>query len=149
MRATCYNSTTNSVTQQHLRREDQYNVFTAEMIVLTSTTETLRENNDHTECHIFIDNQVVTKTIDNSRKQFEQIIIKQFLDYIDDISNKWSKLKIKIIWISRHEDIDGNEHVDAEVKQTTMNSTSNHSFKHKSLKSMLIRIIKNDIKCQW
>src|SRR6204780_1110579 len=65
------------------------------------------------------------------------------------ISNKRPELQIKIIWIPGHQDIDGNERADAEAKQAATNPTSSHPFKHKPLKSALIRTIKNAAKYQW
>ena len=97
--AATYNPTTNSITQQHLGSEAQYNVFTAEVAALTSAAETLREDNEHMECHIYTDSQAAAKAIDNPRRQSGQSIIKQFLDYIDDIISNRPELQIKVIWI--------------------------------------------------
>jgi len=74
------------------------------------------------EYHIYIDSQASTKAIDYPQMQSRKSIIKQFLDYIDEIISNCPELQIKIIWIPRHENIDRNERADEETKKVAMDS---------------------------
>jgi ribonuclease HI len=56
------------------------------------------------------------KSVNNPHRHSGQAIIKEFLECIDDINEKYPHLHIKIIWIPGHADIDGNERADVETK---------------------------------
>ena len=87
--------------------------------------------------------------INNPRRQSGQAIIKDFLDDVDDISDKHPRLRIKIIWIPGHAKIDGNERADAEAKKAAIHPPTSRSYNHRPLKSARIRTIKEAAKKQW
>jgi hypothetical protein len=96
-------------TYKHLGIETQHNVFIAEVTVLKLAAEVMREDRPYTECHICTDSQSATKAIDNPRQQSGQVVIQDFLDCIDDITDQYPGLQFTIIWIPGHVEIDGNE----------------------------------------
>ena len=110
----------NETRHQHLGKDIHYNVFTAELAALQLATETLRDSHERIEWRIYTDNQAAIKAIDNPHRQSGQAIIKDFLDCVDDIKDKYPHLRIKIIWISGHAEIEGNERADAEAKKAAI-----------------------------
>ena len=59
-----------------------------------------------------------------------------------------SKLPIMITWIPDHQEIEGNEHADAEAKKAATEPTASQQFKHRPLKSTCVRNIKTATKEQ-
>src|SRR5208282_4442911 len=90
----------------------------------------------------YTDNQSAIKATNHPRLQSGQAIIKDFLDYVDDIKDKHPHLHIKIIWIPGHADIDGNERADVEAKKAVTNPSTSRSYNHRPLKSARTRTIK-------
>ena len=118
--AAIYDATINEIRHQHLGKDIQYNVYTAELTALQLAIEVLRDKHEREKWHIFTDSQSAIKAINNPHRQSGQAIIKDFLDYVDDISDKHPHLRIKIIWILGHAKIDGNERTDAEAKEAAI-----------------------------
>ena len=58
---------------------------------------------------IYSDSKATMKVIDKLRRQSGQAIIKKILDSIDDIMYKHSQLRITIVWILEHYEIEGNK----------------------------------------
>jgi hypothetical protein len=98
---------------------------------------------------IYTDSQSAIKAINNPHRQSGQAIIKDILDYVDNINDKHPHLHIKIIWIPGHAKIDGNERADAEAKKAAIHPPTSRSYHHKPLKSARIRTIKETAKKQW
>ena len=120
-----------------------------ELTPLQLVVETLRDNHERTEWRIFTDSQSAIKAINSPHQQSGQAIIKDFLDYIDDINDKYPHLRIKRIWIPGHTMIDGNERADAEAKKAATHPSTSRPYNHKPLKSARIRIIKETARKQW
>ena len=112
------------------------------MAALQLAIETLWENHERIEWCIYTDSQSAIKAINNPHRQSGQAIIKDFIDYIDDINDKYPHLHIKIIWIPGHAQIDGNEHADAEAKIAAIHPPTSQSYNHRPLKSAWTRTIK-------
>ena len=106
--AAIYDATRNETRHQHLRKDTNYNVFTAELAALQLAIETLRDNHERIEWRIFTDSQSAIKAINKPHQQSGQAIIKDFLDCVDNINDKHPHLHTKIIWIPGHVEIDGN-----------------------------------------
>ena len=134
--AAIYDATINETKHQHLGKDTQYNVYTAELVALQLAIETLRDNHERIEWRIFTDSQSVIKAINKPHRQSGQAIIKDFLDCVDDINDKYPHLHIKIIWIPGHVEIDGNEHVDEEAKKAALHPSTSQSYNHRPLKSV-------------
>ena len=147
--AVIYDATRNETRHQHLGKDTKYNVFTAELAALQLAIETLRDNHERTEWRIYTDRQSAIKAINNPHRQSGQAIIKDFLDYVDDINDKYPYLRIKIIWIPGHAKIEGNERADAEAKKAAIHPSTSRSYNHRPLKSARIRTIKETAKKQW
>ena len=147
--AAIYDATRNEIRHQYLGKDTQYNVFTAELAALQLAIETLRDNHERTEWRIFTDSQSAIKAINNPHRQSGQAIIKDFLDCVDDINDKYPHLHIKIIWIPGHAEIDGNERADEEAKKAAIHPATSRSYNHRPLKSARIRAIKEAAKKQW
>ena len=103
----------NTATQQHLGGENHFNVFAAEASALATAAELAIYSNRPKRNIIFTDSQAAAKAVDNSWRQSGQSIIKRFLDMVDKLKSSHS---IQIIWISGHENIEGNERADKEAK---------------------------------
>src|SRR5437667_1498082 len=114
-----------------------------ELVAVQLATETLRDNHERIEWRIYTDSQSAIKAINNSHRQSGQALIKEILDCVNDINDKYPHLRIKIIWIPGHAKIDGNERADAEAKKERW------SYNHRPLKSARIRTIKEMAKKQW
>src|SRR6266496_1174942 len=147
--AAIYDATKNETKHQHLGKDTQYNVYTAELAALQLAIETLRDNHERIEWRIFTDSQSAIKVINKPHRQSGQAIIKDFLDCIDDINDKYPHLHIKIIWISGHVEIDGNERADEEEKKAALHPSTSQPYNHRPLKSARIRAIKEAGKKQW
>ena len=147
--AAIYDVTRNETRHQHLGKDTKYNVFTAELAAIQLAIETLRDNHERTEWRIYTDSQSAIKAINNPHRQSGQAIIKDFLDCVDDINDKYPHLRIKIIWISGHAKIEGNERADEEAKKAATHPSISQLHNHRSLKSARIRTIKEMAKKQW
>ena len=147
--AAIYEASTDQTRHQHIGRDTQYNVFVAETTALQLAIEALRDKHERTEWRIFTDSQAAIKATNNPRRQSGQAIIKDFLDCVDDIKDKYPHLHIKIIWIPGHAKIDGNERADAEAKEAAIHPTPDRPYNHRPLKSARIRTIKEAAKKQW
>ena len=73
-------------------------------------------------CRIYSDSQA----IDKPRRQSGQAIIKEILDSID-ITRKHPQLRITVVWIPGHREIEGNEQADQEAKKAATEKTCLHS----------------------
>ena len=133
--AAIYDATKNETKHQHLGKDTQYNIYTAELVALQLATETLWDNHEWIEWRIFTDSQLAMKAINKPHQQSGQAIIKDFLNCIDDINDKYPHLHIKIIWIPGHVEIDGNEHVDEEAKKAALHPSTSQPYNHRPLKS--------------
>ena len=147
--AAIYDATKNETRHRHLGKDTQYNVYTAELAALQLAIETLRDDHEQIEWRIFTDSQAAIKATDNPHRQSGQAIIKDFLDRVDDISDKYPHLHIKIIWIPGHAEIEGNERADAEAKKAAIQSSMSRPYNHRPLKSARIRVIKEMARKQW
>ena len=107
----------------------------AELVALQLAIETLWDNHEWIEWHIFTDSQSAIKVINKPHQQSGQAIIKDFLDCINDINDKYPHLHIKIIWIAGHVEIDGNEHTDEEAKKGALHPSTSQPYNHRPLKS--------------
>ena len=119
-RAAIYDATKNETRHQHLGKDTQYNVYTAELAALQLAIETLRDDHEQIEWRIYTDSQSAIKATNNPHRQSGQTIVKDFLDCVDDINDKYPHLHIKIIWIPGHAEIEGNERADAEAKKAAI-----------------------------
>ena len=63
--------------------------------------------------------------------------------------NEHKHLKIEIVWISDHTEIEGNQYTDVKAKKTVKDLILNQAHNYKSPKSIRIRYIKIIIKKQW
>jgi ribonuclease HI len=70
--------------------------------------------------HIYTDSQTAINAINNPRGQSRQVIIREFLDGIDDIKNVEPQKQIAVTRIAGHSEIEGNEQADAEAKKAAM-----------------------------
>ena len=147
--AAIYDATKNETRHRHLGKDTQYNVYTAELAALQLAIETLRDDHEQIEWRIFTDSQAAIKATNNPHRQSGQAIIKDFLDCVDDISDKYPHLHIKIIWIPGHAEIEGNERADAEAKKAAIQAPTSRPYNHKPLKSARIRVIKEMARKQW
>ena len=147
--AAIYDATKNETRHRHLGKDTQYNVYTAELAALQLAIETLRDDHEQIEWRIFTDSQAAIKATNNPHRQSGQAIIKDFLDCVDDISDKYPHLHIKIIWIPGHAEIEGNERADAEAKKAAIQAPMSRPYNHKPLKSARIRVIKEMARKQW
>ena len=62
--------------------------------------------------------------------------------------NEHKHLKIEIVWISSHAEIDGNKNANAEAKKAAKDSTLSQAYNYKPLKSARTRYIKAIMKKQ-
>jgi len=147
--AAIYDATMNETKHQHLGKDTQYNVYTAELAALQLAIESLRDKHERIEWRIFTDSQSAIKAINKPHRQSGQAIIKEFLDCVDDINDQHPHLHIKIIWIPGHVEIDGNERADEEAKKAALHPSTSQPYNHRPLKSARTRAIKEAAKKQW
>ena len=62
--------------------------------------------------------------------------------------NEHKHLKIEIVWIPSHAEIEGNEYTDAEAKKAVKDLTLSQAHNYKPLKSARARYIKTTTKKQ-
>ena len=139
----------NKTSHQYLGNETQFNVYTAELTALHLAIKQLRNHGEYQTGRIYSDSQASVKAIDHPRKQSGQTIIKDILDSIDEVVNEHKHLKIEIVWIPGHAEIEGNEHADAEAKKAAKDPTLSQAHNYKPLKSARARYIKTTAKKQW
>jgi hypothetical protein len=60
-----YSTTTNEADHQYLGNETQFNVYTAELIVIHLAIKLLRNHVEYWICCIYIDSQATIRTIDH------------------------------------------------------------------------------------
>jgi hypothetical protein len=106
-------------------------------------------NSNSDDYRIFSDSQAAIKAINKPRKQSGQAIIKAILDSIDRAVRERPRLRITVIWIPGHHEIDGNERADLEAKKAATDPTLSQPYKHKPLKSAKRRGINANAKDQW
>ena len=117
---------------------------------LRSTTLTPRSPHQTRLAHIYTDSQAAAKAIARPRRQSGQAIIRDTWSKLDDTTKgrKNPTIKIKLIWIPGHSEIQGNDRADEEAKKAAI-ETSQTIFPYKLLKSARITQVMKEATAQW
>jgi ribonuclease HI len=150
--AAAFCPTTSDTRKVYLGTEEQFNVFTAEVIAFDLAAEIAKASPPNfTKCIIYADSQAAIKGIVKPQKQSGQSIIISAIDNIESLQSQRT-MTIKITWIPGHRDIHGNETVDKHAKEAAKSKgNSGHvpTTAHKSLKSSRLNTIKQAIDNDW
>ena len=146
--AATYNPKMSEVNYQHLGDETQFNVYSAELTAICLALGQMLDVYGYNICRIYMDSQAAVEAINRPRRQSGQAIIKELLlDRIDEVASMG--LRLEVIWIPGHSDIEGNERADVEAKKAATDTMLSKPFNHRPLKSARVRHIKTAAKTQW
>jgi len=94
---------------QHLGGEDRYNVYAGELAALQLAAEMIQNDERKANAYrIYTDSQAAAKAIKRPRRQSGQSIIKEILDSFDALAREHPNVRISIVWIPGHSEIEGN-----------------------------------------
>src|SRR5436190_20191305 len=79
----------------------------------------LETNKRYKRCMIFVDSQAAITAVGKPKRQSGQEAIKRALGNIELIKLQEPEMEIQLVWIPRHEGIEGNERADQAAKQAT------------------------------
>ena len=119
-------ATLGTTSHQYLGSEAQFNVYAAELKAMHLGLEILEDNDEYLRCHLYTDSQAAIKVIAHPCRQSGQTIIREILNCIDNLTAQQRYLRIAIIWIPGHANIEGNKQADTEAKRVM--HTSEVSF---------------------
>jgi ribonuclease HI len=141
--AAIYSPTAKITKGKYIGTDDTHNVYAAELTAIQMAAKLFEEKiNEHTNVHIFTDNQSAIQTIDSPKRQSGQYIVKKILDIIDRVHKTKPTCNIHIEWVPGHENIEGNEQADQAAKtaatpnSTLLPTTKMRSAQKRSIKSM-------------
>ena len=148
--AAAYSPTTLSTKQQYLGSENQHNIYSAELTgieIAVNIAQTCQNN--YKQCVIYADSQAAIKATVKPGRQSGQSILCSLLSSIDNLISSRG-IDLHIAWIPGHRDIEGNEMADKAAKAAAQSRGMNATpFKHKSLKTARVNLIKQTIKKEW
>ena len=105
--------------------------------------------NNYKQCVIYADSQAAIKATVKPGRQSGQSILCSLLSSIDNLISSRG-IDLHIAWIPGHRDIEGNEMADKAAKAAAQSRGMNATpFKHKSLKTARVNLIKQTIKKEW
>ena len=120
--ASAHSPTTNSMTHAYLGKEDNTNVYAAELtgihLGIKMAETSLPQYN---KCIIYVDNQSSIQAINTRRQQLAQYIVQHILDDLEELQQKRPNLNFIIEWVPGHMDIAGNDKADEEAKKAALN----------------------------
>ena len=134
---------------QHLGSGAEYNVFAAELAAMCLSAAIVQENKERRMWNIYTDSQAAIQAANRPFRQSGQSIIKEFIDTIDTAVIENPELKIALVWVPGHSEIEGNEIADTEAKKAATDPAAARPFHHKPLRSARVQSIKAAAKAQW
>ena len=148
--AAAYCPTIATTKHQYLGKESMHNVYAAELSAIHLATDIVKENSHYTKCVIYSDSQAALTATTKPDQQSGQSIICSILDNVESLQQQRPELTFSIVWIPGHEDIPGNEEVDAEAKRAAQpGCTLGDPFTHPPMKSARNATTQARIKMQW
>jgi len=89
------------------------------------------------EITIFTDNQAVLQVYNVRKPRPGSYLIEVAWVLVKEIEERWPNAKLKIQWTPGHEEIEGNEKTDLEVKRAAEGEHRNQRVEHQILKNGL------------
>ena len=144
---TIYSLIPNMILKQYIEIEDIHNIYAMKLMIIQMVVSIFKKKiKEHNNVYIFTDNQSAIQTIESSKWQFNQYIIKEILNIIDRLYTIKSICNIYIEWISEYQNIEGNEQMNEAAKAAVNPNNMIFSIRMKSPQKTTIRMA---MKMDW
>lgn len=114
------------VLRYHLGPLTQHTTAEAETVGILLAAELIRRESFVTTATIALDNQAVIRSTDLIRRQPGQRIMDNFVRLTNIIAqqNRRPNYRLRVVWISGHDEVEGNELADSEAKKAAEGDSS-------------------------